>query len=513
MEFGLNATLRRAAIGIIGVSLLALCGCPSPADADGDGVSDATDNCPATPNPDQLDADGDGVGDACDNCPLVASTSQADADADGVGDACDGCPDDANKTAPGDCGCGNAETDTDADGVPDCIDACPGSDDSTDSDGDDVPDDCDNCPANANADQADADQDGIGDICDLCPGPDDNEDANGDGVADCLITATKVISVEPANDIDAGAHVPIGSFEDGLGFDWDVDERGSVEDGGGLSTFGDDAFDDFVELWIDGAEFPDQAAGDIEDDREIVYGPAAMSGLDVTRKIFISNTLGFARWLDILENNTVADIAVAVMHKGNLGSNEGIDIVLASSDGDSTLTAGDVWWITAAEFPADPFVGMFFCGCTPAKNADDVANDYGTISVPAGARVILVSIVAQRHFDVEQRVFEFGDILDNFVDFMMQLETFPLVDTAFLEGMTTDELNDVYSCGGVIGVVGRPGSIVGGAQVTVTNTVTGDTDTVSAAADGSWNTALRGDSGDTITFDANDGTSGWVEVP
>ena len=38
-------------------------------DADGDGVPDAADDCPYTPNPDQLDIDGDGAGDACDPCP------------------------------------------------------------------------------------------------------------------------------------------------------------------------------------------------------------------------------------------------------------------------------------------------------------------------------------------------------------------------------------------------------------------------------------------------------------
>ena len=38
-------------------------------DADGDGIPDAADNCPHTPNPDQLDTDGDGAGDACDPCP------------------------------------------------------------------------------------------------------------------------------------------------------------------------------------------------------------------------------------------------------------------------------------------------------------------------------------------------------------------------------------------------------------------------------------------------------------
>ncbi len=39
------------------------------ADADGDGVSDAEDNCPNDPNPDQADTDGDGIGDVCDPYP------------------------------------------------------------------------------------------------------------------------------------------------------------------------------------------------------------------------------------------------------------------------------------------------------------------------------------------------------------------------------------------------------------------------------------------------------------
>lgn len=41
-------------------------GGPVDTDADDDGVSDASDNCPTTPNPDQSNADGDAEGDACD---------------------------------------------------------------------------------------------------------------------------------------------------------------------------------------------------------------------------------------------------------------------------------------------------------------------------------------------------------------------------------------------------------------------------------------------------------------
>jgi hypothetical protein len=92
-------------------------GAPPPApDADGDGVADDIDNCPETPNADQLNSDEDTLGDACDNCPTAANEDQVDGDDDLVGDACD------------------------------------------------------NCPAVVNLNQADADEDGIGDACDTDDG-------------------------------------------------------------------------------------------------------------------------------------------------------------------------------------------------------------------------------------------------------------------------------------------------------------------------------------------------------
>jgi hypothetical protein len=117
-------------------------------DDDNDGVLDVDDNCPLTPNPDQLDTDGDGEGDACDD----------DDDGDGIPDADDNCPLTANAD----------QLDTDNDGEGDECD--------TDDDGDGIPDVDDNCPLTENTDQADSDGDGVGDVCD--------DDTDNDGIAD-----------------------------------------------------------------------------------------------------------------------------------------------------------------------------------------------------------------------------------------------------------------------------------------------------------------------------------------
>lgn len=79
-----------AALGLVATS-------PSPPlDCDGDGVSNASDNCPATANGGQADADGDAVGDACDPTPRGP-----DADGDGKPALDDRCPAEFAATADG----------------------------------------------------------------------------------------------------------------------------------------------------------------------------------------------------------------------------------------------------------------------------------------------------------------------------------------------------------------------------------------------------------------------------
>ena len=60
----------------------------------------------------------------CDYCAAGAAVSDSDTDGDGTCDRDDGCINDANKTAPGLCGCGAVDVDVDADGLCDTSDNC-----------------------------------------------------------------------------------------------------------------------------------------------------------------------------------------------------------------------------------------------------------------------------------------------------------------------------------------------------------------------------------------------------
>ncbi len=223
-------------------------------DDDDDGILDVDDNCPLTPNPDQLDTDNDGTGDVCDddddndgvldvddNCPLIANANQLDTDNDGIGDVCEDINDDDGDGIPNlEDNCpttANAnQEDNDQDGIGDVCDP--------DDDNDTILDEFDNCPLVYNIDQIDTDNDGLGDTCDRdddedgildendnCPlvANPNQEDSDGDGTGDvCDTTVDDVDGDGISNAQDNCPNTPnpdqLDNDNDGIGDVCDTDD-------------------------------------------------------------------------------------------------------------------------------------------------------------------------------------------------------------------------------------------------------------------------------------------------
>jgi len=166
--------------------------CVDP-DDDGDEIEDALDNCPLTPNHDQINTDADALGNACDvdddndsvkdtvdNCSLHANAAQVNTDADEQGDACDD-DDDADQVIDADDNCpliaNGEQADNDEDEVGDVCD--------DDDDNDEVLDKADNCQFAVNPAQTNTDQDLLGDVCDT----DDDNDGVPDVEDNCPLVA------------------------------------------------------------------------------------------------------------------------------------------------------------------------------------------------------------------------------------------------------------------------------------------------------------------------------------
>jgi hypothetical protein len=167
-------------------------------------------------------------------------------------------------------------------------------------------------------------------------------DPTGDGV----VSANIVISHDGTNspltvpvtgtgttDVSLTAYV-----YDALGFEWDIMGNGGISDGTS------DAYDGGHQISVDGEVFPWFSYG-VADGREITIGPATLGSVEVTRQVYVPQDAAFARYIDLYENTTAAAVTITISMKTNLGSN-GSTTVLATSSGDTVVSAGDHWFVT-----------------------------------------------------------------------------------------------------------------------------------------------------------------------
>lgn len=324
------------------------------------------------------------------------------------------------------------------------------------------------------------------------------------------ITVSELIPTAPPDNLSQGA---VQNFayrvSDGTAHEWTLGAAGAVLDGEHLPSRTDDAFDNYLQLVVGGSAFPSLTMADLEDNRAVVYGPESLGQLNLTRKVFVSPSLGFARWLDILDNPSNANVMVEVRHLGNLGSHENFDTVFMTTSGEGVLEPGDTWFTNCVHGDELPCVGHWWCGAEPTKRMDIVELDYGTINVPANDRAVLISFALMRTSPDG-----YGVALGELGETLRDLDEFPLVDSRYLAGMRPEELNDLFpECGGAIELEGAPGSVGGGATVTVTNTATGESEMTTANSDGFWEIAVRGTGGDSFMVSASTGESAMVSAP
>ena len=143
-------------------------------------------------------------------------------------------------------------------------------------------------------------------------------------------TAVLFIQDDDANAVSLPYHL-----YDGDDFQWDIQSDGAIWDGTS------DAYDGGHHF----SGFPGFSDGNLNMDREVFIGPAILSGLEVTRRIYVPQDHAYARFLEVLHNPENETVSYSVSISTNLGS-DGSTILVGTSDGDTLFTTDDNWIVT-----------------------------------------------------------------------------------------------------------------------------------------------------------------------
>jgi hypothetical protein len=194
--------------------------------------------------------------------------------------------------------------------------------------------------------------------------------------------------------VDSAVALPVSPY-DANGFLYDVERDGSSRRGHHSSFSGEggaEAGSFLLDLVVGGATTRFTGAGGARSGsaelggRQYVVRQQNLSGLNVTRKVYVPREGYFARHLEVITNPTAAPITADVRVVHNSGSwRNGVPRVMASSNGDTALdvssaAAPDRWFTFDDASDTDPFVddaslpamGFAFDGAAARARAADV---------------------------------------------------------------------------------------------------------------------------------------------
>ncbi|MBI5501591.1 MAG: DUF4215 domain-containing protein [Deltaproteobacteria bacterium] len=225
--------------------------------------------------------------------------------------------------------------------------------------------------------------------------------------ATVLLVAVSVLPAPAAAQCVSPA--PTTTLNDVAGYIWDIWGNGQIGNGTG------DSYDQGMALRVDGSYFPGTSHSTELGGRQVVVAPATLSGLTVTRKIYVPTTERWARFLEIFANPGGAAVAATVRIETNCGS-DGSTVVTGSSSGDTVYTTADRWVTTDdIDSGGDPSLNHNFwgpgAGVMPSLVGNSVFDCAATngvfaefnITVPAGGTVILMHFGGQNTNQADSR--------------------------------------------------------------------------------------------------------------
>ena len=314
-------------------------------------------------------------------------------------------------------------------------------------------------------------------------------------------------------------------------FRFDIERDGTIC--GGTSATLDDMFGEGAfALSVPGNEFfpnrdvfPDDGTATLEDDRELALGPAKLSDPSVTfpdppaedsfqisRKVFVPETGDYIRYLEILTNTGSSDRTMSIHIDTTLETGTE-SALLTKDDANEALSIGDRFVVAYDQFQALPTVAFTFQdGLGQISNvsevnapgntggeADEVSYTWTDFTVPANST---------------RTFMHFAHLTTSRSDSELQTLITEFLENPDMTGLNITELLGLLNFTPGLGTVqGEAGSVIGRAEVTVTNTTSLQEITVKAKEDGSFSAPIDTTSNDTLNISADDGLSTTIQVP